>query len=292
MKKARLFIYCILGNAFLTGTPLSAQRIDSLMQEGYQLVWQDEFDRDGTPDPKNWTYEHGFVRNKELQWYQPQNAEVRDGVLVITGKKEQVKNPGYKKDSKNWQKNRPYAGYTSSSVISKGLREFQYGYFEVRARIPAARGSWPAIWLLGSKNKYGWPSCGEIDIMEFYPRKGHALLHANACWGNDKGGSVWDSAAVPYASFTQTDSLWATRFHVWAMEWTEQKIDLYLDDRLMNTIDLSKTINGKHGNYENPFHKPMYLLLNLAMGATGGHIDEQTLPMRYEIDYVRVYQKK
>ena len=76
------------------------------------------------------------------------------------------------------------------------------------------------------------------------------------------------------------------------MEWTDKKIDLYLDDCLMNTIDLSKTVNGKHGNYENPFHKPMYLLLNLAMGATGGRIDEQALPMRYEVDYVRVYQKK
>ena len=292
MRKSVIHISLLFGAGLLLASPLSAQRTDSLMQEGYQLVWQDEFDKDGKPDPKNWTYEQGFVRNKELQWYQPQNAEVRDGVLVITGKKEKVRNSAYQAESNSWQKNRPYAEYTSSSVISKGVREFQYGYFEVLARIPAAQGSWPAIWLLGSKKDYGWPSCGEIDIMEFYPRKGHALLHANACWGDDKGGSVWDSAAVPYAEFTQQDSLWATRFHVWAMEWTDKKIDLYLDDRLMNTIDLTKTVNGKHGNYENPFHKPMYLLLNLAMGATGGRIDENALPMRYEVDYVRVYQKK
>lgn len=265
---------------------------DSLLQQGYRLVWSDEFDQDGAPDPANWTYEQGFVRNKELQWYQPQNATVRDGVLVITGKKEQVSNTAYQPEAAGWQKNRPYAEYTSSSVISKGLREFCYGYFEIRARIPASCGSWPAIWLLGSKKDYGWPSCGEIDIMEFYPRKGHAMLHANACWGNDEGGSVWDSAEVPYADFTRQDSLWATRFHIWGMEWTDRKIDLYLDGRLMNSIDLSKTVNGKHGRYENPFHKPMYLLLNLAMGATGGPVDEQALPMRYEIDYVRVYQKK
>lgn len=282
-----LFGLCLWG-----GMSVSAQCPDSLSQAGYQLVWSDEFDRDGVPDPANWTYENGFVRNKELQWYQPQNAQVRDGVLVITGKKERVENPKYQAGDANWQKNRPYAEYTSSSVISKGLREFRYGYFEIRARIPACRGSWPAIWLLGSKKDYGWPSCGEIDIMEFYPRKGHALLHANACWGNDEGGSVWDSAAVPYASFTEQDSLWATRFHIWAMEWTEEKIDLFLDGRLMNTIDLSKTVNGKHGRNENPFHKPMYLLLNLAMGSSGGTIDEQALPMRYEVDYVRVYQKK
>lgn len=282
----------ILLGMWMSFAPMAgAQNADSLQQAGYHLVWSDEFDRDGAPDAANWTYEHGFVRNKELQWYQSQNAVVRDGVLVITGKKEHVDNPNYQAGSASWQKNRPSAEYTSSSVISKGLREFRYGYFEIRARIPASQGSWPAIWLLGSKEDYGWPSCGEIDIMEFYPRRGHAMLHANACWGNDEGGSVWDSAEVPYAEFTQTDSLWATRFHIWGMEWTEQKIDLYLDGRLMNSIDLSRTVNGKHGRNENPFHKPMYLLLNLAMGSTGGTIDEQALPMRYEVDYVRVYQK-
>ena len=149
----------------------------------YQLVWQDEFDQDGTPNPDFWTYENGFVRNHEAQWYQPQNATIRDGVLVITGKRETKPNPNYRKGAANWQENRENIEYTSASVITKGLKEFQYGYFEIRARIPACRGSWPAIWLLGSKGKYGWPSCGEIDIMEYYPRNGQNLLHANACWG-------------------------------------------------------------------------------------------------------------
>ena len=128
--------------------------------------------------------------------------------------------------------------------------------------------------------------------MEYYPRNGQNLLHANACWGDDNGKSVWDSAHVPYSEFTQQDTEWASCFHVWSMDWTEKYIRLYLDGRLMNEIDLSKTINGKHGQYENPFHKPMYLLLNLAMGSSGGNIQEENLPMRYEIDYVRVYQKK
>lgn len=261
-------------------------------KSAYQLVWQDEFEQDGVPNPDYWTYENGFVRNKEAQWYQPQNAIVRDGVLVITGKRETKPNPNYRDGSTNWQQNRKMIEYTSASVISKGRKEFQYGYFEIRARIPACRGSWPAIWLLGSKEKYGWPSCGEIDILEYYPRNGQNLLHANACWGNDEGGSVWDSAHVPYSEFTQQNPEWATCFHIWSMDWTEKYIRLYLDGRLMNEIDLSKTINGKHGQYENPFHKPMYLLLNLAMGSSGGKIEEENLPMRYEIDYVRVYQKK
>ncbi|HIU55826.1 MAG TPA: glycoside hydrolase family 16 protein [Candidatus Gallibacteroides avistercoris] len=281
---AVLYLYCYSLPAQKTTCPVD--------KSDYQLVWQDEFDQDGTPNPDFWTYENGFVRNHEAQWYQPQNATIRDGVLVITGKRETKPNPNYRKGAANWQENRENIEYTSASVITKGLKEFQYGYFEIRARIPACRGSWPAIWLLGSTGKYGWPSCGEIDIMEYYPRNGQNLLHANACWGDDNGKSVWDSAHVPYSEFTQQDTEWASCFHVWSMDWTEKYIRLYLDGRLMNEIDLSKTINGKHGQYENPFHKPMYLLLNLAMGSSGGNIQEENLPMRYEIDYVRVYQKK
>lgn len=286
-KTGILAIFCLYAH-FTT----AQETVCPVDKSAYQLVWQDEFEQDGVPNPDYWTYENGFVRNKEAQWYQPQNAIVRDGVLVITGKRETKPNPNYREGSTNWQQNRKMIEYTSASVISKGRKEFQYGYFEIRARIPACRGSWPAIWLLGSKDKYGWPSCGEIDIMEYYPRNGQNLLHANACWGNDKGGSVWDSANVPYSEFTQQNPEWATCFHIWSMDWTEKYIRLYLDGRLMNEIDLSKTINGKHGQYENPFHKPMYLLLNLAMGSSGGKIEEENLPMRYEIDYVRVYQKK
>lgn len=285
-------MYAFLAACFYAHFMTAQEAVCPVDKSAYQLVWQDEFEQDGVPNPDYWTYENGFVRNKEAQWYQPQNAIVRDGVLVITGKRETKPNPNYREGSTNWQQNRKTIEYTSASVISKGRKEFQYGYFEIRARIPACRGSWPAIWLLGSKAKYGWPSCGEIDILEYYPRKGQNLLHANACWGNDKGGSVWDSANVPYSEFTQQNPEWATCFHIWSMDWTEKYIRLYLDGRLMNEIDLSKTINGKHGQYENPFHKPMYLLLNLAMGSSGGKIEEENLPMRYEIDYVRVYQKK
>lgn len=288
MKRMYVFLAACFYAHFMT----AQEAVCPVDKSAYQLVWQDEFEQDGVPNPDYWTYENGFVRNKEAQWYQPQNAIVRDGVLVITGKRETKPNPNYREGSTNWQQNRKTIEYTSASVISKGRKEFQYGYFEIRARIPACRGSWPAIWLLGSKDKYGWPSCGEIDILEYYPRKGQNLLHANACWGNDEGGSVWDSANVPYSEFTQQNPEWSTCFHIWSMDWTEKYIRLYLDGRLMNEIDLSKTINGKHGQYENPFHKPMYLLLNLAMGSSGGKIEEENLPMRYEIDYVRVYQKK
>ncbi len=282
----------IFSALLLTTAASGAQPVPRTLDGGYRLVWHDEFDRDGRPDPTKWTYEEGFVRNREAQWYQADNAEVRDGVLVITGRREERPNPTYRAGATGWGAQRERIEYTSSCLITDGLYEFLYGRVEVRARIPAARGSWPAIWFKGATKEYPWPSRGEVDLMEYYPRQGQNLIHANACWGNDEGGSVWDSQAVPYGHFTARDSLWATRFHTWRMDWDKDFIRLYLDDELLNEIDLSKTQNGRHGHHDNPFRQPMFLLLNLAMGSSGGEIDRAALPMRYEVDYVRVYQKE
>jgi len=259
-------------------------------QDGYHLVWADEFSTDGAPSPDNWGYEEGFVRNKELQWYQPQNAVCRDGVLVLTARREQRANPTYDATSNHWGKSRLTIDLTSGSVTTKGKREFLYGRFEVRARIPATRGSWPAIWFHGLG--LPWPECGEIDLMEFYEYGGVRSILANACWGGKKPGhSAWNTQTRPFTHFTAKDSLWATQFHVWRMDWDEKYIRLYLDDELLNETDLSKTVNGGKADGINPFHRPMYIILNLAMGSSGGKIDEAAMPMRYEIDYVRVYQK-
>lgn len=284
----------ILGTAAIllsltTATPAAAQTAD----DGYRLVWADEFDYEGTPKADNWNFEHGFVRNNEAQWYQAENATVRDGALVITGKREHKANPTYNPEGKHWGQKRENIEYTSACLITEGKHEFLYGRFEIRARIPATRGSWPAIWFKGA-NGLPWPQRGEIDLLEFYPQGKEAQIHANACWGGKNGGSTWDSQAIPFAHWTQKDSLWATQFHVWRMDWEEDYIRLYLDDELLNEIDITKTINaqGHPGAGTNPFHTPAFLLLNLAMGSTGGPIDEQALPMRYEVDYVRVYQKQ
>ena len=259
--------------------------------EGWELVWHDEFDKDGVPDPDSWIFEEGFVRNKELQWYQSQNAECKDGFLVIEGRKERVKNPDYNADGKSWREGREFAEYTSSSVQTRGKREFLYGRFEVRAKIPVASGAWPAIWTLGIQKP--WPSCGEIDIMEYYKIGGEPHILANAAWGtNRKDIPKWNSSKLPYAKFISRDPEWAAKFHVWRMDWDQEFIRLYLDDELLNEIPLSTTVNGSEGNHINPFKTPHYILLNLAMGGNGGEVDESLLPLRYEIDYVRVYQKK
>ena len=262
-------------------------------QDDWQLVWSDEFDTDGPLNSSVWNFEQGYARNEEAQWYQSDNAVCKNGLLIIEARKEQNrKNPLYISGSNDWRKKREFIDYTSSSVTTAGKKEFLYGRFEIKARIPVAKGAWPAIWTLGSNME--WPSCGEIDIMEYYQIKGTPHILANAAWGTDKPWQAkWDSQATPYSHFTDKDPDWASKFHIWRMDWDEEAIKLYLDDELLNEIPLSSTRNGSIGKGTNPFTKPQYLLLNLAIGGiNGGPIDEAALPMKYEIDYVRVYQKE
>ena len=256
-----------------------------------KLLWHDEFDHDGKPNAEYWNYEQGFVRNHEYQWYQEDNANIKDGILTLQGRLDSIPNPRYRADNPraDWKQSRPYARYSSSSINTRGKFEFLYGRLEVRARIPAVVGSWPAIWLLGSK--YGWPSCGEIDVMEYYHVQGKPTILANACWGNDRNQSVWNSKRIDYQHFLDKDPYWCERFHVWVMDWTKDYIRIYLDGELLNDIDLSKCINGSRGGNECPFHTPQYILLNLAIGGdNGGEPVDDAFPMNYEIDYVRVYQ--
>lgn len=251
----------------------------------YQLVWADEFEIDGAPNPKNWTFERGFVRNHELQWYQPENAVCTNGVLVIEGRKERKPNPRYTKGSRSWKENRTFIEYTSSCLITKGLQEWKYGRFEIKARIKTQAGLWPALWFLGVDGE--WPSNGEIDLIEYYD--GNIL--ANACWGTTKRWQAkWDNSKTPVNSFD--DPKWDAQFHIWRMDWDSQTIKLYLDDALLNTIDLTQTINPTDRGPENPFQQPHYLLLNLAIGGnSGGDPSKTEFPTTFEIDYVRVFQQ-
>ena len=263
-----------------------------LMAQEWQLVWSDEFNTDGRPDSTKWNYEQGFVRNHEDQWYQPQNAYQQNGLLIIEGRREQRKNPTYRPHGRYWGQQRDSIHYTSACLTTQGKYSFLYGRLEVYARIPTAGGSWPAIWTLGSGME--WPSCGEIDVMEFYRINGVPHILANAAWGNDRHyQAVWNSKRIPYSHFTQRDPNWAQHFHLWRMDWDETAIRIYLDDELLNEVLLSQTVNGSIGSHINPFQRPQYILLNLALGGdNGGSIDNQAFPMRYEIDYVRVYERR
>lgn len=253
--------------------------------QGYELKWNDEFNTDGSPSIKNWDYELGFVRNNENQWYQKENAYCQNGFLVIEAKSEHRANPNFvSADHKDWRKNRDSIRVTSSCLITKGKYLWKYGRFEMRAKIPVSKGMWPAFWTLGEKGK--WPDNGEIDIMEYY--RGKVL--ANIGWRSDSGGTAWNSKTALLNSF-KSDS-WSNEFHIWRMDWDEKTIKLYLDDVLMNEMELSKTINSNIQSIS-PFQQPHYLLVNLAVGGTeGGETAPESFPSKFIIDYIRVYQKK
>ena len=258
--------------------------------EGYVLVWSDEFNVPGKPDMNNWGFEYGFVRNQELQWYQPQNAECKDGRLLITGKRERIENPNYYALSGDWRSTRTHAEYSSACLITKGKQEWEsFGYFEIRARIDTTLGSWPAIWMLGTED--GWPYCGEIDIMEFYRYDHKPSILANVAWSSKKRVPSWDTSVYPLIEFLQNDPDWVKKYHTWSMEWTEESICLYLDGVLLNETSLRNTLNP---DMDNPFteDKKHYLLLNLALGSNGGDPDNSEMPITFEVDYARVYKPR
>ena len=290
MKKFQitlLILSLVTGAAFAQGiNPLAPDSNPPTEIPGMKLVWTDEFKINGNPNQEYWNFEKGFVRNEELQWYKEENATCVNGVLLIEGRKEEIPNPNYQAGSPSWKTNREFAHYSSSSINTRGLKQWLYGQFEVRARIDTALGAWPAIWTLGINGQ--WPSNGEIDVMEYYRVDSLPTILANVAWGTGQQYKAkWDSERIPFSKFTATDPDWAMKFHTWRMDWTSESIKLYLDDALLNTTLLNETINPDGSN---PFTKPQYLLLNLAIGGNGGDPGKSIFPIKYEVDYVRVYQ--
>ena len=250
----------------------------------WELVWSDEFDHDGLPDPAKWNYEEGYIRNQEKQYYtreRKENARVENGLLVIEGRKEQFKNPRHRPGSTNYRSANEFADYTAASLVTSKKASWLYGRIEVRAKLPQGQGVWPAIWMLGdNENTFGWPRCGEIDIMEFVghdPNHVHATLHYSLDGKHKSNGSKLETPA-PYDDF-----------HLYAMEWNKDRMDFFFDDKKYHTFEL----NTADEKGENPFRKPQFLMINLALGGEwGGKIDDAIMPQKYLIDYVRVYREK
>ena len=238
----------------------------------WKLVWSDEFDKPGLPDPAKWGYEKGFVRNHEKQYYtdaRPENARVEDGALIIEARKEDYRDAQHT------------AQYTSASLTTQGKASWTYGRIEMRAKLPTGRGIWPAFWMLGiDHGKVSWPACGEIDIMElvgFNPEVVEAHCHtAQSSGGRARGDKI------------HVDKPWED-FHIYAAEWYPDRIDFFRDSQ--------KYFSYKKEGADDvawPFDKPQYIILNTAIGgAWGGQkgVDDSIFPQKYIIDYVRVYQK-
>ena len=239
---------------------------------GYVLVWSDEFGTDGLPDAAKWDYDTernlpGWYNN-ELQYYaraRSENSSVQGGRLLITARKEDLRTAA------DWGGQR----YTSARLITRGKAQWTYGFFEVRAKMPCGKGTWPAIWTLGAAGR--WPLDGEIDIMEQVgsnPTRVTGTVHTEAgSGGNSRGGAT----QVPLA---------CSAFHNYQMTWTENDIRFAVDG-----VQYFRYVNPRTGVAAWPFYAPQYLLLNIAIGGDlGGTVDDLIFPVTMEIDHVRVYQ--
>ncbi|MCV0414091.1 MAG: glycoside hydrolase family 16 protein [Brevundimonas sp.] len=244
---------------------------------GHDLVWADEFDRDGAPDASKWTYDthanRGGWYNNEAQYYSAdrlENARVEDGVLVIEARRERME-----PTPADWGGQ----DYTSARLISTA--GWRGGFVETRAKLPCGRGSWPAIWML-PQSPSGWPIGGEIDIMEHVghrPGVVHASIHTQA-YNHVRGTQSTATTQVADA---------CDAFHLYQVRWTADEIVFLVDD-----APIHRFANDGRGDPETwPFDKPFHLILNIAVGGDWGGeegVDDAAFPQRMEVDYVRVYR--
>ena len=241
-------------------------------RKDWKMVWNDEFNYKGLPDPKKWNYDTGGSGwgNHELEYYtanRKQNARVEKGVLIIEARKEKWKG----------------MNYTSARLVTKEKGDWQYGKIEVRAKLPQGIGTWPAIWMLGSTTPLHWPDDGELDIMEhvgYHPGFIHASVHCK---------KYYHSIGTQKTDTTYIQDC-AEKFHVYALEWNADSVKVSVDRNIYFRFA------NEHAGYEGwPFDNKMHLLLNIAVGGDWGGqkgIDEKIWPQKMEIDYVRVYQQQ
>lgn len=246
---------------------------DSTAIAGWELVWSDEFNYEGYPNPQKWGYDIGDNGwgNNEKQYYSArlENARVENGKLIIEARRD------------NWNGKE----YTSARLVTRGKGDWTYGRFEIRAKLPKGRGTWPAIWMLPTVWNLGngsWPDNGEIDIMEhvgYDPGVIHGSIHCNKYYwriGTQK------TATIKVPDCTDT-------FHNYVLEWNKDEIKIFVDDKQY----FSFKNEGKGWEYW-PFFKDFHLILNIAIGGDWGGaqgIDNSIFPQKMEIEYVRVYKK-
>ncbi|HTH57230.1 MAG TPA: glycoside hydrolase family 16 protein [Cyclobacteriaceae bacterium] len=241
-----------------------------------RLAWNDEFDYEGLPDAKNWSYDLGDGcpdvcgwGNEEAEFYTNdlKNARVDNGMLIIEARKDSM---GGK-------------AFTSARLVTKNKGDWKYGRIEVKAKLPKGRGTWPAIWMLSTNWKYGgWPQSGEIDIMEHVghdPGVIHGTLHS------EKYNHV--KRTQQEGKITVADC--SEAFHIYAVDWKDNQIDFLVDEKMYHSVKRNPADDSTGWPFDQSFH----LILNIAVGGGWGGmqgIDPAIWPQQMVIDYVRVYQ--
>lgn len=235
---------------------------------GRALLWEDDF-TGTTLNTDNWDYENNYSRPNEVQNYVAgtNNVWIEDGKLVIKAKKESS-------NGKEW---------SSGCIHTNDKQEYMYGRFEAKIKIPQTVGSFPAFWTLGANYEEGngitWPYCGEIDIMEH--KYGYAWTTAGALYRTDLVWDNWDAKDLGRVDSGNIGSF--DDYHIYAMEWTRNKLDYYVDDKLIGHSDISDDSKWFM------FHQPHYILLNHALGAAGGSVPSNMTEYTMYVDWVRVY---
>ncbi len=231
--------------------------------KGYHLVWSDEFN-EASLDTSSWSYEtgqNGWGNNELEDYTYGKNVQVKNGYLSIIARKENSQ-------------------YTSGRICTRDKRVFTYGLVEIRAKLPWGTGTWPALWMLGADEKtVGWPSCGELDIMEHVGKQPgyiHCSLHDLSGYG-----------ATPYTGVIYLKNPF-TRYHLYAMEWTKQYIRYFVDGHVVYEYNPDQKTAANW-----PFDKPFYFIFNIAIGGGWGgpKVDDTIFPQTMKVDYVRIYQK-
>lgn len=280
MKRGIYIVYALLISVFLFSCADSTRTSENVpFVDEWKLVWSDEFDQDGLPDDSKWSYDVGDACDKpagcgwgnhELQYYtdhERKNARIENGHLIIEVLKEKISN----------------SDYSSARLVSKNKGDWKYGKFEIKAKLPDNLGIWSAIWMLSSDDTYrGWPHSGEIDIMENVGfdadttvASAHTLSYHHSI-NTHKNGKIYNPSANEM-------------FHVYTLEWDENKYSVSLDEKEFFTFK-----NEGTGFAEWPFDQKFHIILNVAYGGDWGGqkgIDPESLPAKMLVDYVRVYQK-
>lgn len=224
-------------------------------------IWADEFNTDGAPDSAKWGYDLGAGGwgNNESQYYtnRSDNVIVQGGFLKIITKKESYQG----------------SNYTSARLLTKGKFSFKYGKVEIRAKLPAGAGTWPALWMLGDNiSTTAWPACGEIDIMEHVGNQLNKIFGTLHYTGHSGGNA--DSTTITVGTAT-------TDFHIYSIDWRADAIKFYVDNQLFKTFINTSSL---------PFNQNFFLIFNCAIGGDfGGAIDPNFVSSTFEIDYVRIY---
>ncbi|CAH0335263.1 glycoside hydrolase family 16 protein [Flavobacterium sp. CHNK8] len=231
-----------------------------------KLVWEEHFDEKSLNE-KTWNIELGDGcpncgwGNNERQLYTADNHKIEKSCLVITAKKEA--------DNK----------YTSTRITTKGKKEFQYGRFEARAKLPVGQGIWPAFWMLGSNiDQVGWPMCGEIDILEYVGKEPDMVF--TSLHTQDSHGNTINTKKTKIESIEEG-------FHLYTIEWTPDKIEFFVDAKLVYTFQPESKTQAVW-----PYNQPFYFIINMAIGGNfgGPEVDDAIFPQKFYIDYIKVYQ--